>query len=276
VKELLLLNVEGLSLTLRNGCQDRKIVNELSFTLKENRILGLIGESGCGKSLSCLAMMGLLPRTIQQTGGTIRFDGQPIEALPFSRLRAIRGKALAMIMQNPMSCFDAVFTIREHFKETLASHPARDHRSDDERTNDALNAVGFDHPQNILNLYPFQMSGGMLQRAMVALALMMNVKLLIADEPTTDLDVIAQARVLDLLETIRDSHRMAILLVTHDLGVIARLADDVAVMKDGQIIETGTAGDIFESSRHAYTRELIAAHLDLYDHQLDRFQTGVQ
>ena len=269
-----LMTVDQLSLRLKRGHQERHIVKRLSFTLKANRILGLIGESGCGKSLSCLAVMGLLPRAIQQTSGTIQFDGQPIDALPFSRMRTIRGKTMAMIMQNPMSCFDAVFTIGEHFRETLASHADKDGHSDEARINHALNAVGFDDPQSILNLYPFQMSGGMLQRAMVALALMMNVKLLIADEPTSDLDVIAQARVLDLLETIRRRHPMAVLLVTHDLGVIARLADDVAVMRNGQIVEAGATGEIFEACRHSYTRELINTHLNLYG-QLDQFQTCV-
>ncbi|WP_419660668.1 NikD: Nickel ABC transporter, ATP-binding protein [Desulfosarcina variabilis str. Montpellier] len=269
MKDTHLLKVDGLSLCLKTGQQARQVVDNLSFTLQANRILGLIGESGCGKSLTCLAVMRLLPRAIQQTCGTIEFDEQSIDALPFSRMRTIRGRALAMIMQNPMSCFDAVFTVGEHFKETLASHPDKDSRGDEERIHDSLHAVGFNDPQSILGLYPFQMSGGMLQRAMVALALMMNVKLLIADEPTTDLDVIAQAKVLDLLDTIRDAHGMAILLVTHDLGVIARLADDVAVMQEGQIIETGIAAEIFETSRHPYTRELINAHLELYDHRLN-------
>ena len=269
MKDAYLLKVDSLSLCLKNGQQERQVVDNLSLTLEKNRILGLIGESGCGKSLSCLAVMRLLPRAIRQTGGTIQFDGQSIDALPLSRMRTIRGSALAMIMQNPMSCFDAVFTVGEHFKETLASHPDKDSRSNEERIHEALHTVGFNDPRSILGLYPFQMSGGMLQRAMVALALMMNVKLLIADEPTTDLDVIAQSKVLDLLENVRDSHGMAILLVTHDLGVIARLADDVAVMQDGQIIESGTSAEIFESNRHPYTRELVNAHLELYDHQLN-------
>jgi nickel transport system ATP-binding protein len=272
VKESPLLEVDGLSLCLKNGPQAHQVVDNLSFSLPTNRILGLIGQSGCGKSLSCLAIMGLLPRAIRQTAGTVRFDGQAIHRLPFVRMRAIRGKSLAMIMQNPMSCFDAVFTIGEHFKETLASHPQGGSRSDDERIPAALKTVGFDNPQSILELYPFQMSGGMLQRAMVALALMMDVKLLIADEPTTDLDVIAQSGVLELLETIRRSHGMAILLVTHDLGVIARLADDVAVMHAGRIVESGATGDIFQSSRHPYTRELMNAHFDLYGQLMDRFQ----
>jgi nickel transport system ATP-binding protein len=272
VRDAHLLKVDSLSLCLKNSQQERQVVDNLSFTLQANRILGLIGESGCGKSLSCLAVMRLLPKAIRQTGGTIEFDGQSIDALPFSRMRTIRGRALAMIMQNPMSCFDAVFTVGEHFKETLASHPDRDYRSKEERIHEALHTVGFNDPQSILGLYPFQMSGGMLQRAMVALALMMNVKLLIADEPTTDLDVIAQSRVLDLLEDMRDSHSMAILLVTHDLGVVARLADDVAVMQNGQIIESGTSAKIFESSGHPYTRELVNAHLELYDHQLNNIR----
>jgi nickel transport system ATP-binding protein len=181
-----------------------------------------------------------------------------------------------MILQNPMSCFDSVFKIRHHFRETLASHGSDGREQSLQAARQALAAVGFDSPDDILDLYPFQMSGGMLQRVMVALALMMNVSLLIADEPTTDLDVVSQARILTLLAGMRRDHGMSILLVTHDLSVIARSADDVAVMKDGVIVESGPVRTIFEHGRHAYTQALLKAHQSLYGPRLTELLGGAQ
>jgi nickel transport system ATP-binding protein len=268
-----LLTVENLTLTLETGAGKRPLVKDLSFTLGENRILGLIGESGSGKSLTCLAIMGLLPGIIRKTGGEIRFRGRSVGDLPEPRLRAMRGRTLGMILQNPMSCFDAVFTIRQHFKETLLSHEKKPEGPLEKRMTDALASVGFDEPAAILDLYPFQMSGGMLQRVMVALALLMKSPLLIADEPTTDLDVVSQTRILDLLEKIRTEHNMAILLVTHDLGVIARLSDEVAVMQKGEIVDRGSVDAMFRAGegRHPYTGALMEAHFSLYDSRLQRF-----
>ncbi len=266
-----LLNVDNLTLSIRTTAgTEHRLVENISFTLREKRITGLIGESGCGKSLTCLAIMGLLPGAIRQTGGEIRFQGQSLAHLPASHKRSVRGKKLAMILQNPMSCFDAVFTIRHHFQETIASH---EKLTDNpiQRIRDALAEVGFDKPDEILNLYPFQMSGGMLQRVMVAIALLMRVPLLIADEPTTDLDVVSQSNILNLLKKICDSHGMTILLVTHDLGVIARLAHDVAVMRQGKIVDYGSVGDLFQKDRHPYTRALTEAHFSLYDQRLKQF-----
>jgi nickel transport system ATP-binding protein len=268
-----LLAVDQLSLCIESGRRQRQVVDDLSLFLHKNRILGLIGESGCGKSLTCLALMGLLPKVVKQTGGAIRFKGQAIHGLPFARMRTIRGNTMAMIMQNPMSCFDAVFTLRHHFMETIASHKHPGDGHADTRIKEALHAVGFDEPDAILDLYPFQLSGGMLQRAMVALALMMQVQVLIADEPTTDLDVVSQAKILDLLAHVRDTHQMAVLLVTHDLGVIARLADDVAVMYQGRIVETGDVTAIFDRTSHPYTGELMAAHFNLYGQRLERIRS---
>lgn len=266
-----LLTVKNLSLALKKG--QRPLVENLSFTLAENRVLGLIGESGSGKSLTCLAVMGLLPAIIRQTGGDILFRGKSLKNLPEPRMRAMRGKTMAMILQNPMSCFDAVFTIRHHFMETLLSHESLGKKTLDRRMGDALTAVGFDRPDRILDLYPFQMSGGMLQRVMVALVLLMKVPLLIADEPTTDLDVVSQTRILDVLENISAEYNMAILLVTHDLGVIARLSDEVAVMKKGKIVDYGHVDALFQSqgNRHPYTQALMKAHFSLYDRQLESF-----
>jgi nickel transport system ATP-binding protein len=271
-----LLTVENLTLVIGSGDRQRPLVKNLSFTLPENRILGLIGESGSGKSLTCLAIMGLLPGMIRKTGGDIRFRGKPLQNLPEPRMRAMRGKTLAMILQNPMSCFDAVFTIRQHFKETLLSHESIGKKALERRMTDALAAVGFERPDHVLKLYPFQMSGGMLQRVMVALALSMKVPLLIADEPTTDLDVVSQTRILELLETVRAEYNMAMLLVTHDLGVIARLSDKVAVMQKGEIVDRGKVDAVFRfrGNRHPYTQALMNAHFSLYDSRFAHFRNS--
>jgi nickel transport system ATP-binding protein len=169
-----------------------------------------------------------------------------------------------MILQNPMSCFDPIATIRSHFIETLSSHGLGDSDRVMRQAEESLTEVGFPNPHEILGLYPFQMSGGMLQRVMIALALSLRAPLLIADEPTTDLDVMSQARILDLLRTLRDRHEMGILLVTHDLGVVARLADAVAVMEEGEIVETGSATQIFSEPLHPFTKMLLKAHFGLY------------
>jgi nickel transport system ATP-binding protein len=263
-----LLSVEDLVLTVRSGDGESRLVDGLSFTVRENRILGLIGESGSGKSLTCLAVMGLLPRSISRKHGEILFKGQPLHSMDQAGLRILRGKTVGMILQNPMSCFDSVFTIRHHFKETLASHGMNGPGGMNGRIGDVLAEVGFEHPDEILDLYPFQMSGGMLQRVMVALALIMEVSLLIADEPTTDLDVVSQARILDLLEAMRTRHRMAILLVTHDLSVMARMADEVVLMRQGTVVDSGSVAAVFDNPRHPYTKALMDAHLSLYTPRL--------
>lgn len=263
-----ILAVDHLSLSLKTAKRSKPLVRHVSFDIYEKKITGLIGSSGCGKSLTCHAIMGLLPTGIVQTSGAVRFEQMQIDTLPAGHLRTLRGNKLAMILQNPMSCFDPVFTIAHHFRETLASHgiATTDHLA---KANAALEEVGFDNPGEILSLYPFQMSGGMLQRVMVALALMMEVALLIADEPTTDLDVVSQARVLKLLSEMRTQHNMAILLVTHDLSVVSHLADDVIVMQKGEIVDQGIVSDIFtHRTGHPYTRSLLEAHLSLYDDRL--------
>ncbi|BBO91818.1 ABC transporter ATP-binding protein [Desulfosarcina ovata] len=264
------LSVENLSLDLSTGRQKKRLVRNVSFQIREREVMGLIGESGCGKSLTCLALMGLLPAAIRQTEGRVFFNGRVLDTLEATEQRSLRGRKIAMVLQNPMSCFDNIFTIRHHFRETLVAHGAQPDRDVEAAAVKALAEVGFDDPESVLGLYPFQMSGGMLQRVMVALAVMMEVSLLIADEPTTDLDVVAQARVLDLLTRICGEHGLALLLVTHDLSVIARMADDVAVMRGGAIVESGTVTDIFHSAGHPYTQAILKAHMSLYESRLER------
>jgi nickel transport system ATP-binding protein len=264
------LSVNNLTLELKTRQQKIRLVDDVSFQVPPQKVMGLIGESGCGKSLSCLAIMGLLPPNIRRTSGEVLFDGQNLGDFKRAEQRAIRGKKVAMVLQNPMSCFDSIFTIRHHFEETFSSHENYDSSYMEQAAMKSLAEVGFDEPKSIMDLYPFQMSGGMLQRVMLALAVMLDISLLIADEPTTDLDVVSQAHVLDLLSEIRDKHGLSLLLVTHDLSVIALMADSVAVMKSGSIVESGPVDAIFNAAKHPYTRSLLEAHAGLYGEKLRR------
>lgn len=236
----------------------RPPVRRVSFTVHAGRVTCLVGASGSGKSLSCMAVPDLLPQGVRRTGGSVLFEGRPLEALPEGELRELRGTRIAMVLQNPASCFDPVFSIRSHFKETLAAHGGDcDWRG---RAETALREVGLEDADRICRAYPFQLSGGMLQRVMLALALLNGPSLLIADEPTTDLDTVAQRRVLDLIEAARCRHGMGVLLVTHDFGVVARMADDVVVLEDGAVVEDRPAREVFESPEHPVTAALVEAH----------------
>ncbi|WP_338668609.1 ABC transporter ATP-binding protein [Pseudodesulfovibrio methanolicus] len=240
------------------------LVQGVDFDAHKGRVTGLVGESGSGKSLTCQAVMGLLPHELA-SDGVIALDREhmPLKG-PSSRIRKARFGHAAMILQNPMSCFDPVFTIKSHFRETLAAHGVPNRENTPDRWQAELAEVGFPAPETILPLYPFQMSGGMLQRVMIALALALDVNFLIADEATTDLDAVSQSRILDLVETLVRQRDIGVLLVTHDLSVIARLATDMLVMHDGVIVERGPVRDIFQAPAHEYTTALLAAHYRLY------------
>lgn len=258
-----ILSIDGLRVSLsRQNCPDRHLVSDISLNVVKGKVTGLIGESGSGKSLTCLAVMDLLPQTLQRSNGRISLTGTPLRET-CSSLRCFRGKQAAMIMQNPMTCFDPIFTIGRHISETLHAHGMEVRRNID-LIRATLVDLGFDQPDEILAAYPFQLSGGMLQRIMVSLALLLEAELLIADEPTTDLDVIVQVRILDLIDRLRKEKNIGVLLVTHDLSVIARLADDVLVMQEGRIVETGPITEIFAHPDKDYTRSLLSAHFSLY------------
>jgi nickel transport system ATP-binding protein len=247
-----LLHIENLSIYSGKGL----LVSDVCLTAQTGRVLGLAGESGSGKSLTCLAILNLLPIGLHRRGN-IRLEtkGETSDCRP--------GKAIAVILQNPMSCFNPIYTIRAHFRETLVAAGRSWNQESRKEVLTALSEVGFDYPRSILDLYPFQMSGGMLQRVMIGLALIRKVQFLIADEPTTDLDMVAQAKVLALLEKLKKKKGLGILLVTHDLGVIAGIADEVAVMHHGKIIEQCSAETLFATPKNCYTRELLQAHRQL-------------
>jgi len=244
----------------------KRLVDGISLTLEQGRSLALVGESGAGKSLTSLAVMDLLPLGIVRASGRIVIGGRTLDGLSIEAKRQLRGGMVTMIMQNPMSAFDPVFTIRSHFAETLAAHDdgKSGRGSVAERARIALAEAGFPEPEAVLEAYPFQMSGGMLQRVMIALALVTGPELLIADEATTDLDAVSQKRVIDLLRREREKRNLSLLLITHDLSVAASLADDIAVMHQGKIVESGPAHTIFTAPQKAYTQKLINAHNRLY------------
>ncbi len=260
------LHVQDLTITWRSRSDAvQPIVRGVSFTAERGRVTGLIGASGGGKSLTCQAVLGLLPRNLT-AAGAVTLDGvaMPLTPRRQAAARKVRGTRAAMILQNPMSCFDPLFSIAAHFRETLAAHGVSRHENGKPRWRAALAEVGFDAPDAILPLYPFQMSGGMLQRVMIALALALEAPFLLADEATTDLDLIARSKILTLLEELVRTRNMGVLLVTHDLAVIERLADSVHVMHAGAIVERGDAQALFKTPQHPYTQALLQAHCRLY------------
>lgn len=238
---------------------ERPLVQGVSLTLKRGRVLALVGGSGSGKSLTCAAALGILPAGVQQTAGTVLADGKPV--FPHN----LRGGTIATIMQNPRSAFNPLHTMATHARETCR---ALGKPADDATLFSALASVGLSDAERVLKLYPFEMSGGMLQRMMIAMAVLCDAPYIVADEPTTDLDVVAQARILDLLAEIMRTRAPGLLLVTHDMGVVARLADDVAVMDNGTIVEQGDVDTLFHAPKHRVTRNLVAAHLALYGLEL--------
>lgn len=252
------LAIRGLSVRTRRSDGVRALVEGVELELVAGEVLALVGASGSGKSLTCAAALGVLPPgTWRENGGAVTVDGVPYPP------EALRGRLVATILQNPRSAFNPLRTIGQHAAETLhaTGTPPMRHEA---IAQDALEAAGLEDAQRVLALHPFEMSGGMLQRAMIALALMSGAPFLFADEPTTDLDLVIQREILDLLERLTRERGLGILLVTHDMGVVARLADRVAVMDAGRVVETGDVEAIFHRPVHGVTRRLVDAHLSLY------------
>lgn len=234
------------------------LVQGVSFTLRRGRVLGLVGTSGSGKSLTTLALLDLLPPGVRQIAGMVALDDRPADRA------ALRGKVVGLVQQAPRGGFNPLVTIGRHFLETLACDALRGPAAR-ARAEALLREVGFEAPGEILPLYPSQLSGGMLQRVMLALALCRDPDFLLADEPTTDLDLVVQAQLLDLLEGLVARRGLGLLLVTHDVSVIARLADQVAVMEQGSIVEQRPVARLFDDPAHPRTQALLAAHLALYE-----------
>jgi len=235
-------------------------VDGVSFSISAGETLGLVGESGCGKSMTSLSIMRLVPRpsgTID--GGRVIFEGRDILTLPEAEMRQIRGRDMAMVFQEPMTSLNPVFTVGEQVMEALMHHGGLARRDARERAIDMLRRVGIPSPERRVRDYPHEMSGGMRQRVMIAMALACNPKLLIADEPTTALDVTIQAQILELMRRLSNEYHTATLLITHDLGVIAETVDRVAVMYAGQIVECASVESIFDNPLHPYTVGLLGS-----------------
>ncbi len=254
----MLLSVKDLAVSFTTYRGKVKAVRDVSFTVKEGEALGIVGESGCGKSVTAHAIMGLLPKENSKIErGSINFDGHKLNKMSDYEMGKLRGNEIAMIFQDPMTSLNPVLTIGTQIREALFLHKKIDRKTADKKAVELLKLVGIPSAEKRLNDYPHQFSGGMRQRVMIAMALSCEPKLLIADEPTTALDVTVQAQIIDLLKQLKEKLHMAIILISHDLGVIANLCDKVAVMYAGQIIEQGSAGDVFYHADHPYTKGLL-------------------
>lgn len=252
----------------------RELLRGVSFEVAQGETTCVVGASGSGKSMSCLSVLGLLPKGVRMTSGEIVFNGGRLDCASPDELARIRGSAISMVMQSPMSCFDPIFSIESHFKETLRAHGIRGRGDTDRRIDSALAEVGFDDALGTRRSFPFQLSGGMLQRVMLAIALMLDPLLLIADEATSDLDTVAQSRVLDLIDDARRRRGMGVLLVTHDLGVAARMADQLVVMDGGEVVERGDVDELFSHPSSECARALLAAHGRLSARMREEEQAG--
>jgi len=252
-----LLAVEGLEVRFWTNRGTVHAVNGISFEIEPGETLGIVGESGCGKSVTSLAILGLLPRAGRATAGSARLEGRELLALSDRELRDVRGREIAMIFQDPMTSLNPVLTIGRQIREALEAHFGLDRKAADARAAELLDQVGIPSAKSRISDYPHQFSGGMRQRAMIAMALACEPKLLIADEPTTALDVTIQAQILDLLRELVSERDTALIMITHDLGVVAGTCDRVNVMYAGMFVETGSAEQVFGAPRHPYTLGLL-------------------
>jgi oligopeptide/dipeptide ABC transporter ATP-binding protein len=250
-----LLEIRDLSVAI--GTLD--VVRGVDLTLGQGKTLGLVGESGCGKSITMLAIMGLLPEHVRVTG-SIRLQGEELVGKPQSALAQLRGKRMAMIFQDPMTSLNPVMTVGEQLGEAIAIHqPALKREARQARALDLLRLVAIPFPDRRLLQYPHELSGGMRQRVMIAIAMANDPELLIADEPTTALDVTVQAQIMELLQRLQAERQMGLMLISHDLGVVGDIADEVAIMYAGRIVERGTVDAVFDAPRHPYTHGLLAS-----------------
>jgi peptide/nickel transport system ATP-binding protein len=254
---LSILTVENLSVDIPLAGGVLHPVRDISFSVEAGKTLAIVGESGCGKSLTSLAIMELLPQAAKRSATRLDFAGQSLLSLSERRMSDIRGDRMAMIFQDPMTSLNPAYPIGDQLEESLLRHRKVTRRKARDRAVYLLEKVGITAAESRLGQYPHQLSGGLRQRVMIAMGLMCGPELIIADEPTTALDVTIQAQILLLLSDLQKEFGMALILITHDLGVVARVADRVAVMYAGQIVETGTAEQVFRQPTHPYTRGLL-------------------
>ncbi len=259
-----LLAVENLCVDFATRSGPVRVLNDVSFTLAPGETLGIVGESGCGKSMTSLAVMGLVPRPNGRiASGRILFRGEDLVRAPARRMRQIRGAAISMIFQEPMTSLNPIFTVGRQIAEAIRLHEDVSRAEVRNRVVDVLGRVGIPDPTRRADEYPHQLSGGMRQRVMIAMALVCRPQILIADEPTTALDVTVQAQILDLILGLQQEENTAVILISHDMGVISQVSDRIMVMYAGRAIEKGPCREVVETSAHPYTRGLIACIPDI-------------
>lgn len=254
------LEVKDLNIWLKEGKKCYSAVSSFSVSVEKGKTLGIIGESGSGKSISCMAIMGLLDHEKWDYSGSVCLEGKALSFTDNKKMCAVRGDSIAMIMQNPGAAFDPVYTIKRHFEETMKAHSSGiTKREIQVRAIDMLRQMHIKNPEAVYNSYPFQCSGGILQRIMIAIAIVQNPVVLIADEPTTALDLTTQHEIIKILKEMQRRYGTSIIMVSHDLGVITHMADDIAVMYSGSIVESGRAEDVICAPMHQYTKGLFSS-----------------
>ncbi len=254
-----LLSVEGLSVEFRTRRGVAQVLDDVGFTLDRGETLGVVGESGCGKSVTALAVMRLIAEPPGRiTAGRVRLEGRDLLQLPEADMRQVRGNRISMIFQEPMTSLNPAYTVGDQIAEAVRLHEGLSRQAALERAVQMLDAVGIPSPQRRVHEYPHQFSGGMRQRVMIGMALACKPDVLIADEPTTALDVTVQAQIFDLIADLRERTGTAVMLITHDMGAVAEMTDRVAVMYAGRIVETGRVATVLQQPLHPYTRGLIA------------------
>ena len=252
-----LLQVKNLHTSFFTDAGEVKAVNGISYNLDRGKVLGIVGESGSGKSVSAYSIMRILTDTGRVTEGEVLFNGEDILKYTPQQMQSFRGSKISMIFQDPMTCLNPVFTVGSQLREAIRIHTDRTKEEINARALEMLQLVGVNEPEKRLKQYPHELSGGMRQRVMIAMALACEPDILIADEPTTALDVTIQAQILELMQSLQRKMGMAIIMITHDLGVIADICDEIIVMYAGKVCERGTADEIFYNPRHEYTKGLI-------------------
>src|SRR5947207_8115634 len=253
------VTIRDLKLALPKGGDRAYAVDGVSFDLTAGKILCIVGESGSGKSMCAHALMGLLPDTVIAEAGVISFGGQNLLMLDQDSWLGLRGRRIAMVFQEPMTALNPLMRIGDQIVETFEAHDLKTPKQRRERALDLAREVGLPDPERIVRAYPHQLSGGQRQRAMIAMALALEPKVLVADEPTTALDVTTQAQIIKLIRDLQQRRKTAVLFITHDFGVVADIADRVVVMQHGVIVEQGSAASVLNAPEHAYTKQLIAA-----------------
>ncbi|MBB2183379.1 ABC transporter ATP-binding protein [Lachnospiraceae bacterium MD1] len=264
-----LVEIKNEKLSFFTPAGEVKALNDVSLHLNQGEVLGIVGESGSGKSVTAYSLMGLTAHPGKLIGGTLEFNEHKIHEMSIKEIRKIRGNEISIIFQDPMTSLNPVFTIGNQIMEVILLHKNIDKKQARKRAIELLTLVGINEPEKRLKQYPHELSGGMRQRVMIAIALACEPKLLIADEPTTALDVTIQAQILELMLELKDKLQMSIMMITHDLGIVASMCEKIAVMYAGKIVEYGTTDEIFYNTKHEYTKGLLRSipRLDAKEHE---------